>query len=113
MYIKERRCSEVGEVNCMNCIVGRFKDSLCPKEFCEKFKCAGESDDFIKHVLKVESKHGECKTCKHFIRGGLDGKTQVCEHPAIEQDDYYNYACLMVEENDYCSSYEKKEGDKT
>lgn len=61
----------------------------------------------------VQKGHGECGTCKHFVKGGLDGKTYVCEHPDIEQEDYYNYACLAVEENDFCSSYEpyKKEGE--
>ena len=53
---------------------------------------------------------GECKTCKHFVKGGLDGKTYVCEHPSIELDDYFDYACLAMEENDFCSCYEKKEG---
>lgn len=63
-------------------------------------------------LLRKQRPHGTCKTCKHYVKGGLDGKTYVCEHPNIEQDDYYNYACLMVEENDFCSSYEaiKKEG---
>lgn len=58
----------------------------------------------------VEQTHGECKTCKHYVKGGLDGKTYVCEHPSIEQDDYYNYACITMDENDFCSCYEKKEG---
>lgn len=64
-------------------------------------------------ALKEQRTHGECGTCKHFVKGGLDGNTYVCEHPDIEQDDYYNYACLMVEEKDFCSSYEpyKKEGE--
>lgn len=68
----------------------------------------------IDEAPTVERPHGECRTCKHFVKGGLDGKTYVCEHPNIEQEDYYDYACLMVEENDFCSSYEarKKEGDE-
>lgn len=69
--------------------------------------------DMAIKALKEQRTHGECGTCKHFVKGGLDGNTYVCEHPDIEQDDYYNYACLAVEENDFCSSYEpyKKEGD--
>lgn len=55
--------------------------------------------------------HGECKTCKHFVKGGLDGKTYVCEHPDIEQDDYFVYACITMNENDFCSRYEPKEGE--
>lgn len=58
-----------------------------------------------------ERPHGECGTCKHFVKGGLDGKTYVCEHPSIDQDDYYNYAFLTMDENDFCSCYEKKEGE--
>lgn len=77
-------------------------------------KC--EYNDAIREAKKaptVERPHGECRTCKHFVKGGLDGKTYVCEHPNIEREDYYDYACLMVEENDFCSSYEarKKEGE--
>jgi len=67
--------------------------------------------DRFKVVFEDERPHGECRTCKHFVRGGLDGKTYVCEHPKIELDDYYDYSCLMVEETDFCSSYEKKEGE--
>lgn len=55
-----------------------------------------------------ERPHGECKTCKHFVRGGLDGKTYVCEHPKIELDDQFVYACIMMNENDFCSQYEKE-----
>lgn len=64
-------------------------------------------------IEALKKPHGECGTCKHFVKGGLDGNTYVCEHPDIEQDDYYNYACLAVEEKDFCSSYEpyKKEGE--
>lgn len=57
-----------------------------------------------------ERPHGECGTCKHYVKGGLDGKTYVCEHPSIDQDDYFNYAFLTMDENDFCSCYEKKEG---
>lgn len=70
-------------------------------------------EEHCKLAARDERPRGECRTCKHFVKGGLDGKTYVCEHPNIEQEDYYNYACLMVEENDFCSSYEarKKEGE--
>lgn len=47
------------EINCMDCIVGNFKDSLCEKEFCEKFKCAGDGKDFIEYILEVQRPHGE------------------------------------------------------
>lgn len=64
-----------------------------------------------RHDEEMTRPHRECRTCKHFVKGGLDGKTYVCEHPNIEQDDYFNYAFLMVEENDFCSRYEEKEGE--
>lgn len=66
-------------------------------------------------TLKKERPHGECGTCKHFVKGGLNGKTYVCEHPNIEQDDYFNYAFLTMDEKDFCScyeNYEKKEGEE-
>lgn len=63
-------------------------------------------------ALKQERPHGECKTCKHFVRGGLDGKTCVCEHPDILLDDHFDYACIMMNENDFCSRYEKEEGEQ-
>lgn len=84
----------------------------------------GKSEEFIegaKFILEkideaptVERPHGECGTCKHFVKGGLDGKTYVCEHPSIDQDDYFNYAFLTMDENDFCScyeNYESKEGE--
>lgn len=65
-------------------------------------------------VVKEEARpHGECKTCKHFVKGGLDGKTYVCEQPDIVLEDHFDYACIMMNENDFCSRYEprEKEGD--
>jgi len=73
-----------------------------------------EALDMAIEALK-DRPQGECKTCKHFVKGGLDGKTYVCEHPDIEQDDDFNYAFLVMKENDFCSRYEpkeKKEGDE-
>ena len=55
--------------------------------------------------------HGECKTCKHFVKGGLDGKTYVCEHPDIVLDDHFDYACIEMNEDDFCSRYVPREGD--
>ena len=69
-----------------------------------------EAYDMSIEALK-ERQRGECRTCKHFVKGGLDGKTYVCEHPCIELDDYYDYACIAMEESDFCSQYEKRGGD--
>ena len=82
--------------------------------FVENYACGSDLDGLKEAIEALKRPHGECGTCKHFVKGGLDGNTYVCEHPDIEQDDYYNYACLAVEENDFCSSYEpyKKEGDE-
>ena len=80
----------------------------------DKDNVAMVEQSIIAHGTPYEERlHGTCKTCKHFVKGGLDGKTYVCEHPNIEREDYYDYACLMVEENDFCSSYEarKEEGE--
>lgn len=74
-----------------------------------------EAIDISNCKTLVQKEYGECGTCKHFVKGGLDGKTYVCEHPCIEREDYYDYACLEVEEKDFCSyyeNYEKKEGEK-
>lgn len=38
------------EVNCMNCMVSSFKDNLCEKEFCEKYKAIGSVDDFMELI---------------------------------------------------------------
>lgn len=62
-------------------------------------------------IKALERPHGECKTCKHYVKGKIDGKTYVCEHPEIQLEDYYDYACILVEKNDFCSSYEPKEGE--
>lgn len=74
-----------------------------------------EAIDISNCKTLVQKEYGECGTCKHFVKGGLDGKTYVCEHPSIEQDDYFNYAFLTMDEKDFCScyeNYEKKEGEK-
>lgn len=87
-------------------------------KFSGLYLCPRDSEALVNSIKNgtpyEELPHGKCKTCKYFVKGGLDGKTYVCEHPNIEQDDYYNYACLIVEKNDFCSSYEarKKEGDQ-
>ena len=63
-------------------------------------------------AYRVEARpHGECKTCKHFVKGGLDGKTYVCEHPDIVLDDHFDYACIEMNEDDFCSRYVPREGD--
>lgn len=83
----------------------------------DDYESKGYNDAVIMAIeaLKEQRTHGECGTCKHFVKGGLDGKTYVCEHPCIEREDYYDYACLEVEEKDFCSyyeNYESKEGGK-
>ena len=56
--------------------------------------CAMMCDAVRTAIPYEERPHGECRTCKNFVRGGLDGKTYVCEHPHIELDDYFDYACI-------------------
>lgn len=42
------------ELNCMNCCIGDFKESLCDchNGICKEFKKIGTSEDFEKEVLK-------------------------------------------------------------
>lgn len=78
---------------------------------CLSHKCKwAEAMDVIREALK-DRPHGECKTCKHFVKGGLDGKTYVCEHPDIVLDDHFDYACIEMNEDDFCSRYVPREGD--
>lgn len=65
----------------------------------------------ISAIPTVEQPHGECRTCKHFVIGGVYGKAYVCEHPELDKDDDYIYACINMEANDFCSRYEKEGGD--
>ena len=44
------------EVNCTNCMVSSFKDSLCKKEFCEKYKAVGSVDDFMELIGRKTGK---------------------------------------------------------
>lgn len=64
-----------------------------------------------KDCSAYREKHGECRTCKHYVIGQIDGKTYVCEHPEIQLEHYYDYACIMMDDNDFCSRYEAKEGE--
>lgn len=84
---------------------------------CKYYKNCWSRGEYLKEDgeecvnYEPERPHVECKTCKHFVRGGLDGKTYVCEHPKIELDDQFVYACIMMNENDFCSRYEPEEGE--
>lgn len=71
-----------------------------------------EALDMAIKALKEQRTHGECGMCKHFVKCRLDGKTYVCEHPEIQLEHYYDYACIIMEDNDFCSRYEAKEGDE-
>ena len=66
---------------------------------CGKFEYC--DTDRFKVVFEDERPHGECKTCKHFVKGGLDGKTYVCEHPDIVLDDHIDYACIEMNDDDF------------
>ena len=76
----------------------------------ERCQHSKETEEALE-VLKSERPHGKCKTCKHFVKGGLDGKTYVCEHPDIVLDDHFDYACIEMNEDDFCSRYVPREGD--
>jgi hypothetical protein len=82
--------------------------------FCsnDKNHCVTPNDFMRMNRIKIDERpHGECKTCKHFVKGGLDGKTYVCEHPDIVLDDHFDYACIEMNEDDFCSRYVPREGD--
>ena len=37
----------MSDVNCANCRVGAFKESLCSNSFCKKYKAMGGTKDFV------------------------------------------------------------------
>lgn len=80
-------------------------------DVCYQYDLNDEDEHDMCALYEQKRPIGECRTCKHFVRGGLDGKTYVCEHPDILLDDYFDYACITMNENDFCSRYEKEEGD--
>lgn len=56
--------------NCMNCMVGRFKDFLCSDEICKIFGKKGSVDDFenivlakIAYVIKDDDGNIHCSNC--------------------------------------------------
>ncbi|MBQ1294165.1 MAG: hypothetical protein IIY21_09010 [Clostridiales bacterium] len=95
-------------MKCDNC---RYK-KMCVRRINPIGDMYSHTDNCEHYEAYEQRPHGECRTCKHFVRGRLDGKTYVCEHPDIELDDYFDYACITMDENDFCSRYEKKEGEK-
>lgn len=46
------------ELNCTNCCIDDFKHNLCDcdGEFCKKFKCVGNEEDFIKSVMSMSER---------------------------------------------------------
>lgn len=82
-------------LNCMTCMIGRFKDDLCDVRFCEKCKKIGDTQD-VEQALILAGKIVRCKDCKHLY---LDADCGLaCE-----------YTNMGMREEDYCSYGERIE----
>jgi len=77
----------MSETNCMTCMIGRFKDSLCEDRLCKKYARDGSSEDFEKFLLDKDLVVVvRCRDCKHG-----EGHTELwCEVHEIRVDiDYF------------------------
>lgn len=78
------------EVNCMNCMIGRFKDDLCDGKMCEALKRIGGSDDVV-DIIMLAKEIVQCKDCRHWYK-----KMNKCNRcPSISgnwgADDFCSY----------------------
>lgn len=71
----------IKEVNCMNCMVGRFKEDLCDGKMCEALKEIGKSEDFV-DIIMLAKEIVRCKDCKWHINGHLC--KQLSQYGSIE-----------------------------
>lgn len=92
------------EVNCMNCMVSSFKDSLCKNEFCEKYKAIGSVDDFVELIGR---KAGKWEEVKNADGASHDYRCSVCHRYRFhngEMRSKYKYCpncgCRMVEQRE-------------
>lgn len=81
------------EVNCMNCMIGRFKDDLCDEKMCEALKMIGESDDLV-DIIMLAKELVRCKDCKHYRK--VTKNYGICtERPNVitsqKADDFCSY----------------------
>ena len=67
------------EVNCMNCMIGRFKDDLCDEKMCEALKSIGDSDDFV-DIIMLAKELVWCKDCKDSRVYGKTTQWLACEN---------------------------------
>lgn len=60
------------ELNCMNCCIGDFKESLCDcnNGMCKEYKRVGRAEDFEKEVLKRTKPKWTCTA--NFVAEHLD-----------------------------------------
>lgn len=98
------------ELNCTNCCIGDFKESLCDcnNGICKEYKKVGKSEDFENEVLKRTKTRTaptidavevvRCKDCKYW-----HSNTEFCDV----------WSCLNVAQrtlaDDYCSRGERRE----
>lgn len=86
------------EVNCMNCMIGRFKDDLCDEKMCEALKRIGESDDLV-DIIMLAKELVRCKDCKYSFYD-KDYESYNCrKHEYVECFDADDY-CSWGERND-------------
>lgn len=89
----------MSETNCMTCMIGRFKDSLCDDRLCKKYARNGSYDDFEKFLLDKDLMVVvRCKDCKFSY---LDEKTLMCELRGFSVREYF-----------FCADGEGREDEK-
>lgn len=89
------------EVNCMNCMIGNFKDDLCDEKMCEALKRIGKSDDFV-DIIMLAKEIVRCKDCRYFKKIVERSSSGLCHRDLVAS---------AWKENGYCSRGERKGGD--
>ena len=87
------------EVNCMNCMIGRFKDDLCDEKMCEALKSIGDSDDFV-DIIMLAKELVRCKDCRH---------QEHCHETVAHTKDHGGFREHWSEPIEWCSRGERRE----
>lgn len=89
------------EVNCMNCMIGRFKDDLCDEKMCEALKRIGKSED-LEDIIMLAKEIVRCKDCRYYKKINPKAKSGMC---------YKDIVASAWNDDGFCSRGERKGGD--
>lgn len=96
--VRTAKGERMSETNCMTCMIGNFKNSLCDDRLCKKYARNGSYDDFEKFLLDKDLMVVvRCKDCEYW------------KHSSYWHSNYCELTSTECEEDHFCSWGEKKD----